>query len=654
MARYGAFAYGTATYGLQPRTAYSVNPMSLTVIDFDKTFVTWQTPTGDFTRIRLVRSQSGFPENAEDGIIIWEEEATEGNVSLTDFTDPDDGTSLTAIESGRQIYYKMFLLVDAGYWVAAGQISDVVPSNHNSHSKLMDIIPRVFTSSIESPIGLVDTNSDLYKFMEGVAFTYEQLLTQTDLARPNHAADKTPEALLPIETLNVGLDYEPNIPVRSQKKLIREAIYMYNNKGTRTGIETYVEALTGYAPTITVSNNLFLTAQDSTFYNSVGNWTTSACTISAVTSQVPPTSTKVIDDEYTCQIVASSGSAYIALGESSPITLGIPVNESTEYTFGFQGKSPTSAGSITLTAKWYDKDGVFISSSASTALAANNTWQSKWTTVTTPAATKYAAFRFSFSAAGTYYVDQVDIHTGSGTTFDEARAINIYLNPNKTNYIKNPSFEGTANQWTITATSHTSDSSVPLTVLSGSSSREITLDTGATLTTTTGTVSVTEKYFTASFYAKADTAINGGLDITLTPKDDGVAISEAQVISASNNLTTDWQRYTVTTYVDSDSIATALTFTLTVQVDTSSGNKAYFDNFQLEASPTATDPFDGGLSSQFGVVWEGTANESPSHMYYGKNLKVPRLAQTLEGWVPNNAFWRVETYAGVEYTNLSV
>jgi len=653
MARYGSFLYGTATYGIAPKLAYSVEPMSLTVLDFDKTFIEWQLPTGDFTRIRLLRSQSGYPENAEDGVILWDEETTEGNVSLNEFTDPDDGTGLTSINPGRQIYYRMFLLVDAGYWVVAGQISDIVPSNHNAQETTMNIIPRVFTSNIQSPIGVVDTTSTLYSFMDGFSFTYEQLLTQTDLARPNHAVDKTPDALIPIEVFNVGLDIEPNIPVRSQKKLIREAIYMYNNKGTRKGIETYVESLTGYAPTITVSNNLFLTAQDSTFYNSVGNWTTSSCTISAVTSQVPVSSANVIDDEYTCQVVASSGSAYIALGESSPITFGIPVDEETEYTFGFQGKSPTSAGNITLTAKWYDKDGTFISATSATALAANNTWQSRWTTVTTPSDTRYAAFRFAFSASGTYYVDQVDIHEGTSTTFDEARAINIYLNPNKSNYIKNPSFETNTNQWTITATSNASDSSVPLSILSGSASRKINLNTGATLTTTTGTVGVTEKYFTASFYAKTDTAINNGLDITLTPKDDGIAITGTDVTTTSN-LTTDWQRYTVTTYVDADSVATALTFTLTVQVDTSAGNSVYIDNVQLEASPVATDPFDGNLSSKFGVVWEGTANESASHMYYGKELKVPRLANTLASWVPANAFWRIETYDGVEYTNLSI
>lgn len=627
--------------------------MSLTVLEFNKTYVTWQTPTGDFTRIRLVRNQSGFPEHAEDGVILWDEVATEGNVSRDDFIDPEDAVNVIDIEPGRQIYYRMFLLIDAGYWVVAGQTTDIVPSNHNAQKKFIDVIPRVYTSKVQSSLGVEDTTSALYSFVEGFSFTYEQMLTQTDLARPNHAVDKTPFSLVPIETFNVGLDYEPNIPLKNQKQLIREALYMYGHKGTRTALETYVESLTGYAPVITVSKNLFLTAQDSTFYNSVGNWQTNACTISAVTSQIPPSSAKVIDDEYTCEIVAASSSAYIRLGESNPVTLGIPVDEETEYTFGFQGKSPTSAGNITLIATWYDKDGVSISTSSSTALAANNTWQSKWTTATTPADTKYATFKFTFSAAGTYYVDQVDIHEGTSTTFDEARAIDVFLTPNKSNYINNPSFEGTTAEWTITATANTTDSSVPLDVLSGSESRKIDLDTGATLTTTTDEVTVTEKYFTLSFYAKATDTLTDAMTITLTPRDNSVDITDSEVTDTVT-LTTDWQRFSVTTYVDAEDVTTSLDFVVTVEVDSASGEDAYFDNFQLEASYVATDPFDGNLSSQFGVVWEGTANQSASHMYYGKNLKIPRLSQTMVDWTPPNSFWRIETYDGVEYTNLSV
>jgi|694.fasta_scaffold05250_16 hypothetical protein len=651
MAKYGRFTYGTDTYGLKPKLAYSVNPMTLTVLDFHKTYVTWQPPTGEFTRIRLVRNQAGYPEHAEDGVILWEETATEGNVSRDDFIDSEDAVGVPALESGRQVFYRVFLLIDAGYWVSAGQISDLIPTNHNMQERMMNTLPRVFTSSIQSPLGIVDETSALFSFMDGLSFTYEQLLTQTDLARPNHAVDRTPASLVPLESFNVGLDYEPNIPLRSQKRLVREALYMYSRKGLKSGIDTYVEALTGYAPTTTVSTNLLLTAQDSTFYDSTGNWQTTNCTIDAVTTQVPPTSEKVIDETYTCEIIAASSSSQINLGADAPITKGVPVEEEAEYTFGFQGKSPTSAGNITMSVRWYDKDGAFLSASTATALAANNTWQSKWTTITSPTDTVYASLRFAFSAAGTYYVDQVDLHAGDVQSFDEARAINILLNPNKSNYIKNPSFEGTTNEWTITADAFTLDSNVPLDILASDESLQVDISSGATIETTTDTVPVAEKYFTLSFYAVASAPVDA--TVTLTPRDNAVDITEAE-ISGSISLSTSWQRYSVTTYVDSSQVLTELDFALNVEVDPLSGETANVDSFQLEASFTATDPFDGNLSSQFGVVWEGTANESASHMYYGKALKVPRLSQTLIDWVPPNSFWRIVTYSGVEYTNLSI
>jgi hypothetical protein len=138
-----------------------------------------------------------------------------------------------------------------------------------------------------------------------------------------------------------------------------------------------------------------------------------------------------------------------------------------------------------------------------------------------------------------------------------------------------------------------------------------------------------------SFYAKATDNLTNALSITLTPRDGG-SPTVGEVI-ASRDLTTEWQRYSVTTYIDADDVLTSLDFEVVVEVDSATGESIYLDNFQLEASPVATDPFDGNLSSQFGVVWEGTANESPSHMYSGNILKV-----------------RIETYDGVEYTNLSI
>jgi len=653
VARYGTFTYGAAKYGLQPKLAYSVEPMSLVVLDFNKTKIEWQSPTGDFTKIRLVRSQVGYPETAEDGEIVWEEAATEGNVSRLSFVDSEDGTGLTDILPGRQIYYRVFLFIDLGYWLVAGEITDTVPSDHSAQRRIMDIIPKVYTSAVQSPLGVTDETSALYSFIEGMSFTYEQLLTQIDLLKPNSSnAEETAFNLLPLETLNFGLNPEPSLPVKSQKRLIREAIYMYKNKGLQTGLETYAECLTGYEPDITVSPNLMLTAQDSTFYGGTGNWVTNTCALTSSDEQVAVSTDYVIDEVYSGKVVAT-GAAYIQLGADDPIRKGVPVKTEVDFTFGYKYKSPASAGTVTLTVKFYDKDGTDLASDfVGTSNSANNTWQTSWQTAETPADAVYASLKLSFSAAGTYYVDQIYVENGENTdntSYKEARAIDIFLNSNKANYVLNPSFEVDTATWTITADDDSLDSDVPADSPGGTQSLLLDIASGATLETTTAAAPRLDSYYTLSFYAKASEEVS--LDIELTPQDDGTPLNG---VMTGTTLTTDWQRFSTTVYVSAEDIETFLEFAINVEVGSASGGSAWFEGFQLEAGPEMTDYFDGALATQYGAVWEGTPHNSVSHLYYSKDFKVPRLYRTIIDWVPANSLWIVRSHEGVEANTTTV
>jgi hypothetical protein len=111
-----------------------------------------------------------------------------------------------------------------------------------------------------------------------------------------------------------------------------------------------------------------------------------------------------------------------------------------------------------------------------------------------------------------------------------------------------------------------------------------------------------------------------------------------------------WSRFTATDLTDAN-----LSEASTYEVVFSGGSGTfYLDSIQFEKSPVASDYFDGSLPSDFGAVWEGTEDNSYSHLYPGKPQKIQRLGKTLVDWVPQNAFWRLRTYAGVEYTNLTV
>jgi phage tail-like protein len=646
VARYGVNYYGASKYGAFAKLAYSVEPMSALVLTFTKVEVSWQTPRGTFSRVRLVRNQAGYPETAEDGVIIFDEYATEGTVSRSYFIDGEDNPTDTPFVSGRQTYYRFFLFTDQNVWRVAGSINVTIPSDHNAQGKFINTLPRVFTSAEQTPLGAVDTSSDLYKFIDGLLFTFEESLTFLDLLRPRHTGLETPLQLLPVEASNVGLTQEPSLPTKNRKRLIREAFYMYTRKGTKLGLETYVESLTGFSPTITVSENLLLSVEDSTFYGGTGNWVATNATLSSSTEQVPDSVTNQIDTTKTGKVIAAN-SGSMTLGLDNPITKGVPVEPETEYIVSCKLKSPASAGNITLSVRFYDKDGAATSTATSaTAVSANNTWKSSSVTATSDADSSYAVITIAYSAAGTYYIDQVCMQTGDTVAYDEARAVDVFLNPIKTNLITNPSFEvNTTDGWTIDGlATFAQDPDVSNLAYSGSNSGLVTA-TGAWTLTSNAMPITAGSFHTVSGLTKT----TEDLTITFIGRDDNGDVVEDEDVYPLGTID-DWSRFTATDLVDA-TLSTVVTYEVVFSGD--SGDY-YLDCIQFEKSPIASDYFDGSLPADFGAVWEGTDDDSYSHLYPNKPQKVDRLGKTLIDWMPMNAFWRLRTYDGVEYTNLTV
>lgn len=610
MAKYGINFYGSSTYGALAKLAYSVDPMSALALDFSRILIAWQIPRGTFTQVRLVRNQAGYPETSEDGVIIFDEKATEGNVSRAYFVDGETNPTDIPLVTGRQTYYRFFIFTSEKVWRTAGSISTVLPKNHDSQKIFINTLPRVYTSAEQSPFGAINTSSSLYKFIDGMLFTQEEFLTKIDLLRPKHTGLETPVELVPLETANYGLTQEPTLPTKIQKRRVREALYMYYKKGTKLGLETYCESLTGFAPTVVVSQNRVLTVQDSTFYKGIGNWVASNATLTSSTEQVPDTNTNQIDTVYTGKIVASSSGSMV-LGASNIITKGIPISPSTQYTVSCKLKCPASSGNITLSVRYYDKYGT-ATSSAKTAsvVAANNTWKSSSITSTSDATSVYAIVTIAYSAAGTYYIDQVCMQTGASAVYDEARSIDIFLNPQKSNLIKNPSFEtNVTDSWTATGSpTITQNADVSALAYSGIKSAKVVATSAWTLKS--NTMPITRGlFYTASGLFKATT----NLTVSLVARNSGgtiVGTNSTSVLGTAVN----WSGFTSTVLTDA-TLSTASTYEI---VFSGGSGTFYLDCIQFEKSPTATDYFDGSLPSDFGAVWKAP-HTTPTLIYTQQN-----------------------------------
>ena len=660
-------------YGQAPRLLFSVEPFTAIAIGYDTVSLSWAAPEGDYTKIRLLRSQDGFSETEEDGIILWEWDETVGGTVISSFEDSPSANQISLV-SGRYAYYRVWIQKKfSNIWAVAGDVYTIVPKAHNSttntgtelvstHDKFMDMLPRVFTSATQSPLDVVDTSSDLYRFLQGFSFTLDEIMTLADNVLPEESGRYLNPELISLKTLNFGLEPEAYIATKNQKRLVREAVYMFANKGTAKSVETYVESLTGFAPILTVSPNLLLSTQDSTFYKGLGNWRgTDGVVITVEQTVVPPTAVQepnAIDYSYCAKVVLSTANTGVTNGTIFPRTNGTPVVAGTEYTFSSWVKSTRSGGhNVTRKIHWYNYLGAPISSSTSSSATAvaQNTWAKVSYTATAPVNAAFAGVELSFDAPGTVYLDMVSLAASSVTAYYEARALDVFLKPKKTNELKNPSFDDAAGYTPWTISSGATGTYVASTWSGEVGSKMLEVDTASSGTTTisadTGIIE-TGRYYTFSVYMKAKTA---GQSETVTLRMntyDALATVGQEIANIHTSdelnpivLTDTWTRYHVSGFVASSANPVYLQVAIT---GTTTGNIIQLEAGQAEAAYKPTDYFDGDSPDSFGAVWQGTANASRSHIYPNKTVKVSRLADTLRDFLPIGRAYTIRTFAGIE------
>ena len=652
MSKYGYSIYGASKYGETPKLAYSVEPMDINVLQFLNARVTWQDPKGNFTKFRLVRNQNAYPETAEDGIIIFEQDSLDGNsieglIQRTSYYDGYENPEEIPLTPGKKIFYSVFLYTSEKIWVLAGKANEIIPDDTGVMKRMIDLLPRVLTSSDLSPLGVVDEASTLYQFLDGMAFTYEQMLVELKLLKPQHNLEYSRYKSIPAETINLGLNPEPGLPMQRQRSLIREAIPLYADKGTVLGISDYAESVTGFAPTITVSSNLMLTIQDSTFYNDTGRWEATNATITATEEMVPDNSDKSIDLTYTLKIEPSD-TGTMSLGADAPITQGVPIQPDTEYYYSVKVKCPGSGGA-TFTVEYYDKDGSLISSTPQV-LAATNSWQEMSITDTSPNNAYYAVLYFAWDTVTTYYVDMFYVGLTPYVEYEEARAVTISLAPKLENYIENPSFEVDDSLWTETNLAFSQSSNVPLAGYPGDYSGQFYCMTGSWSLQCDSQLELESGiYFNVSQYMYSPDMSSVDAYIDLYDIDDNLLDTIQNTLDLTSTNSGDWIRDYTSVLIPSTSLARYAKYRLEGTAGT-----LFLDMVMAQDTTKPTDYFDGSMPELTGVIWEGTAHQSYSLYYPNKAIKFPRLVETLKDWLPMNTFWRVVTPAGLEYTNLTV
>lgn len=404
MGIYNTFGYSDGTlYGISSKIEFSVDPFTCVAIDYVKdggdivrpeVRLSWVNPAGAISGFRIVRNQDGFSETEEDGHVIFE--MFNSLPSVQYLTDKDFTIPLTP---GLYAYYTIWLLRADQTWFPAGNTYCLIPKEHatttpegtilvTAQEKFVGLLPRAYTTSQQSYVDEIDPSSDIYSFLGGFSFTLDEILTYIDSVTPDISGKATNPNFVGVHAQQLGLSPEPTLGLRTQKRLIRQALNVYKTKGTLIGLQTFIESLTGFAPVISMSQNILLDAQNSSFYKGVGNWKgIQDCTIEASTSVIPFQEEQFsIDRDYAGKVTTTDTDAILGNGVDTPKLTGIPIKPGTDYVLSFYQYSPTDTGNITPFLTWYDYAGNPIGETfqIASSQAATSTWEKYPTGVSSP------------------------------------------------------------------------------------------------------------------------------------------------------------------------------------------------------------------------------------------------------------------------------
>lgn len=215
--------------------------------------------------------------------------------------------------------------------------------------------------------------------------------------------------------------------------------------------------------------------------------------------------------------------------------------------------------------------------------------------------------------------------------------ITIDFQANRVNLIPNPSFEVNAVSWTGTDVTLTQEAVDPF---SGASSLRLTASGAAGFSIESSDIDASEGLsYVGTAYVKDITTgasahleiewVDAGAVVLSTTVGDSVVLDAAEYLRPS---------------VAALAPVGAVTARLRVVVESSAiGEEVRVDAVLFEEGSEVQDYFDATLLGG-DYLWEGTANNSPSHYYFNRAIKNARLDDVMEEYAPLGTTWAF-TYA---------
>ena len=336
MSRYGINYYNLAYYGPDNPVSFVSTNFTANPTDYGKIQLSWNSASGEWSKLKLVRNPYGFPVNAFDGDTI---------INTAKENDPTNYLDENLLP-GSFYYYSLFVFEVTSYaWVRSSNVIGLSVKDYNYRNKIYDSLPDIMKmEQIYDASGSLN-NEDLYNFISIFGFDFDRTHTLIALLEDRYNLERVSGLLIPYFLKQFGINFEPEIGLQQARIILRDAIENFKKKGSQDGLRSFIKSFTGYGlpepingtpnPStdgVIVGKNLFLDYNDSSFEESKGHWISSDSTATinslikkdvtelSVTSSVA----RLVIGSHNYKVnqkITVSGSPYPAFNSSSPLTI---------------------------------------------------------------------------------------------------------------------------------------------------------------------------------------------------------------------------------------------------------------------------------------------------------------------------------------------
>lgn len=264
MAVYGISIYGAELYGYTIPPQYRVDPFTAIPEDYESIVISWTKPSGTIQAWRVVKNMYGFPVDQDDGAVILDVTAGYPGDSFTD----------SSVVPGAYHYYGFYVCTNlsSDTWVRAATTGCLMLQNYGSGNEMMNLIPAFYIDASSSTNQLeADPTGNLFltSFMNVFGWGMDYLRTQYDTYLNVNNPWKIPLNDLYNLAAQLGMNINPDIHPYTLRKAVFNNAVINQQRGTVTGIEAELSALTGYFADITVGANIMLNNDQSYFADPV-------------------------------------------------------------------------------------------------------------------------------------------------------------------------------------------------------------------------------------------------------------------------------------------------------------------------------------------------------------------------------------------------